>query len=940
MTERVALEHAIAALETQRETLGSAVVDASIAVMRESMAAITSTRPAEQRKLVTVLFADVMGWTAIGEQLDPEDLHHLQHRYFDAVTPVITGYGGVIEKYIGDAVLAVFGVPAAREDDAKRAVLAALGIHQAVTALNATIASESGKPQLATFKGHQLRLRIGIDTGVVMATTGNTAADFLVTGDTVNLAARLQAAADPGSVLISQETRRLVGDEFVLEKIPSLSVKGVAGPVTVFRVLGVTAPSAAPRKIGGRSDVMVGRQAELAVLQQAIARLESGSGSVAVIIGDAGIGKSRLLEEAVRGAVEQTVDLLSGRCISYGNTIPYHMWLELLRGTARIPTDAPNEVVDARLRAWIDQVCRDDSDEIYRALARLLALTRTSEREADAGTAVDSRHFKSGMFRAIETLVRNRTAQKPLVIVCEDLQWADPSSVELLEHLAGLTDEIPLMLICVMRPEASQPIWTLVGQLSAAYQQRHVSLWLQPLSAAHSEQLVANLLGGELPVDGSPARGRAARSQKLLWRILSRAEGNPFFLEEAVRALIQSGALTTDSNSGQLRLRADAATLAIPETVQSVLGARIDSLQFSARRTLQMAAVIGRDFSPDILALIMPDEPALAEHLRILREHDFIAELDDAMEQEYHFTHALVREVAYNGLLRTERRRYHRQVAEAFEALSQATDRNVEVLAFHWQEGGEPMRAAAYLVQSGDRARQLGSSTEATSYFHKAMELIAGAQDPSAPIMPYLLHERLGDVYLENLSDQDQARIHYTAFLAAASEPLDRARGASKLASIDLLQGDLAEAQMYFEHALAHLSDLPANPAGNRARCGLAYLFISRGEMAQAGVYIRQSVRLARSIGDLRGLADAYRLRGIIADSQGHTRRAASYARRCLKLYEQLMDLPQLVQGYNNVAVGYRKLGYFRQAKLHLGSGIELARRIGDIRDQALLLLS
>lgn len=940
MSERVHLEQAIAALEMQRNTLGSAVADASIAVLRDRLAAIDASRPTEQRRLVTVLFADIVGWTAISEQLDPEDLRQLQHSYFEAVTPIIAGYGGVVEKYIGDAVLAVFGVPAAREDDAKRAVLAALAILQAVAALNEPPGSIGEDAQPVSGQGRQLRLRIGLHTGIVMVATGSAARDVLVTGDAVNVASRLQTAADPGAVLISQETRRLVGDVFMLEQLSPLPAKGIAEPVMAYRVLGVTTPSPAPRKVGGRSDVMVGRQSELAVLQQAIARLATGLGSVAVIIGDAGIGKSRLVEEAFRGATTLQVDALAGRCLSYGNGIPYHLWLELLRGTARIPADAPNEIVDARLRAWIEEYCPDECDDIYQALARLLALTRVTSWELGAPTPIDSQRFKSGVFRAIETLVRNHTAQKPLAIVCEDLQWADPSSLELLEHLARLTEEIPLMLICILRPDASQPIWKVVGQLSAAYQHQYASLWLQPLSAAHSERLVANLLGGELAADGPPARGRAARSQKLLWRILGRAEGNPFFLEEAVRSLILSGALTTDRVSGMVLLRADAESLAMPETVQSVLGARIDSLQNPARRALQVAAVIGRDFSLHVLARILSDEPELEKHIHTLLAQDFISEATSVTDPEYRFTHALVREVAYHGLLRTDRRRYHRQVAEAFEALRSASERNIEVLAFHWQESGEPMRAVVYLVQSGDRARQIGSSVEATAHFHKAMDLIDGSEGPSAPIRPYLLHERLGDVYLENLSDQDQACIHYTAFLAAASEPLDRARGARKLASIYMLQGELAEAQMHFERALAHLSGLPAEPEGNRVRCGLAYLFISRGDMAQAGVHLRQSIRLARSIADLRGLADAYRLRGIIADSQGHTRLAAAYARRCLKLYEQLMDLPQLAQAYNNVAVGYRKLGNSRQAKHYLQTGIELARRIGDIRDQALLLLS
>ncbi|MEZ4769733.1 MAG: adenylate/guanylate cyclase domain-containing protein [Caldilineales bacterium] len=931
MTERSQLESAIAALETQRGILGSSAVDAAIAALRGSLAARASTRPSEQRKLVTVLFVDIVGSTSIGEQLDPEDLRDIQSAYFDTVTPVITSYGGAVEKYIGDAVLAVFGVPQAHEDDPKRAVLAALAIHQAIKPLNSQLALAA--------PGHTLRLRTGIHTGLVMASTGDSLHDFLVTGDAVNRAFRLQELAEPGTVVVSQETHRLVADDFLAEPLPTVAVKGLADKLTAYRVTGLRTNAPRSWTVGGLSSRLVGREAELAVLHNATAQLKRGQGGVAVVIGDAGIGKSRLLTEAFTADEAQGVEILTGRCLSYGNTIPYHLWLDLLRNAARIPPDAPLHVADDQLSAWIETVCPDACDEIYHVLARLLSLTATSSHIADDPPG-DSHLSKPALFRAFKTLFRTRSASQPLAIICEDLQWADPSSIELLEQLAKLAEEISLLLVIAFRPDAAQPIWTLVGRLSAAYQQNHISLWLQPLSAADSERMVANLLGSEFVAGGPAAQDVAARSHKLLWRILGRAEGNPYFLEEAIRSLIQSGALTNDGPSGQWRLRSDLDGAAIPRTVQSVLGARIDSLELSTRRVLQVAAVIGRDFSPRVLGAILADEPALDAHVYKLLDQEFIAENSGITGPEYRFTHAMVCEVAYKSLLRTQRRHYHRRVAETLEALAQQGAADVESLALHWQRGGDLVRAAGYLVQSGDRARQIGSSEEAARHYQTALQLANSPEVADAQISPHLLHEKLGDVYLENLSDQEEAWSHYAAFMAGATTDLDCARAARKLASIYVLQGNLPEARVHFEKALALLADYPAAPENNRVRCGLAYLSVSQGNLEQAGVHVRSSVGLARKIGDTRGLADAYRIRGIIADHQGNPRLALAYARRCLPLYEKQKDLPQFVMATNNVADSCRQLGQLRKARAYLRRGMVVARRIGDTREEALLLVT
>ena len=724
MSERTELGQAIAILEAQRSSLGDAVVDTSVAALRKQLAELDAAPPEEQRKLVTVLFADLAGWTTISERLDPEEVRQVQDAYFAAVTTPIKTYGGSVEKYIGDAVLAVFGVPAAHEDDTERAVQAALAMQQAMGELQMAGLQVKTSPDLqpADLPPATLQLRIGIHTGLVVSTV-DADGDFVVTGDTVNLTARLQAAAEPDTVLVSADTHKLIAHAFEMQDLGTILLKGKAEPVQVFRVVGQASIPSKLRGVAGLDSPLVGRQAEMAALNEALERLKRGVGGIVTIVGEAGIGKSRLVTELRKSQQSTdhpspgTVNWLEGRSLSYGANIPYLLWLDLLRRALGVTLDDAPELVDERLQTWLRGLYPDHFATVYPYLARLMSLPLEAEMLAHLAE-LDGPALKQRTFQAAEIAFKCAAKRQPLVLVCEDLHWADPSSLELLERLLPLTDHVSLLVVCVFRPYLDHESWKVRETASRDYHHRYTDLWLQPLSAADSEALVGNLLR----VDALP--------QALRWRILGRAEGNPFFVEEVIRTLIDMQAIAHDDASGRWVATRDLAEFPIPDTLQGVIAARIDRLPVDARHILQMASVIGRIFLYRVLASIAEQDQSLEDKLLVLQREEMIRERARIPELEYIFKHELTREAAYNGILKKQRKVFHRQVAKALERIfPEHLDEQAALLAMHWEQAGEFDKATEYLLMAGEQAQFAYALQEAIGFYERTLHLLAEGQD-------------------------------------------------------------------------------------------------------------------------------------------------------------------------------------------------------------------
>jgi ABC-type transport system substrate-binding protein/class 3 adenylate cyclase len=681
----------------------------------------TRGRVERERRLVTILFSDVKGSTSMAEDLDPEEWMEIMDGAFDLLIEPVYRYEGTVARLMGDAILAFFGAPIAHEDDPERACRAALEIVAGAQSYAERLQEERG---ISGFS-----VRVGINTGLVVV--GEVGSDLRVEytamGDAVNLAARMEAAAQPGTVLIAEDTHRLVAPLFETEDLGAIAVKGKAAPVPDYRVAAARTLPAKPRGIAGMASPLVGREAEFSALQEAIERLQAGTGCIVTLVGEAGIGKSRLVAElrdhlgATHSESASHPRWVESLCLSYGSSIAYLLWLDVLRGVLGVSVEDALRNVGEKLRESVRSLCPDRFDDVYPFLGRMLSLP-LEENVAAALDDLEGEQLKARTFQAVDTLLTCSASERPLLLVCEDLHWADPTSLELLEHLLPLADRAPLLFLCVFRPERDHGSWRIRKTASRDFSHFHTDLSLHALSTADSETLVGNLLHVEhLP-------------QPLQDRILSHAEGNPFYLEEVLRSLIDGGAIAQDEATGRWQATRDVADIAIPETLQGVLMARIDRLQDETKRVLQLASVIGRIFLHRVLTAIAREERGIEGRLLTLQQEEMVRERARLPELEYIFKHHLTQEAAYNGLLKAERRAIHQQVGEALERLfPERIEELVGLLAHHWERAGDREKAVAYLLRAGDKARLAYAHEEAIDYYQRALALLGGKDDTERP---------------------------------------------------------------------------------------------------------------------------------------------------------------------------------------------------------------
>ncbi|HEY6566510.1 MAG TPA: adenylate/guanylate cyclase domain-containing protein, partial [Actinomycetota bacterium] len=675
----------------------------------------TSAAPAgEERKLVTVLFADVTGSTTLGEQLDPERLRDVLATYFEAMRTEIEAEGGTVEKFIGDAVMAVFGVPQAHEDDAGRALRAARRMFTRLETVN---------EELRRVHDVELGIRIGVHTGDVLAAIDVVPGEPMVTGDVVNTAARLQTAAQPGQIVASARTvRSAPGSRW--RALPDLTLKGKADPVEAVIVLG--GPEGPSRGIAGLSAPLVGRDGEMNLLRSTFERVRAEERPhLATIYGDPGVGKSRLVREFLDAVSTGDVTVVQGRCLPYGDGIAYWPLAEILKERSGIDDrDPPNVVIGkVRSRSGVAGAKGVDIDRTCAALAFTIGV------EDPAGTMAqrDPRQVRSDIHAAWQTFFSALAAEQPLVAVVDDIHWADPSLLDLVESIADRA-EGPILLVCPTRPNLAdrRPTWG-GGRRNAS------SIALDPLTSEQSSELMALLLD----VDDLPDRTRAS--------VLERAEGNPFFLEEIVRHLIDEGAI--EEVGGRWTARSSLASIAIPDTVQGVLAARIDLLERDDRRALEYAAVVGRVFwQPPVARLLNGSGDRLSEMLDRLQDRDLVrSRVGSAIsgETEFIFKHVLTRDVAYERLPRADRARAHATVAEWIETTAAGRADFAELLCYHFEEAYraarddprsdptrlEELRIQAFeaLLAAAGTARMRFSIANAVSLVDRAEETADGA---------------------------------------------------------------------------------------------------------------------------------------------------------------------------------------------------------------------
>lgn len=528
-----------------------------------------------ERKPVTAVFADVVNSTVLTASMDPEDWTEIINDAFRRMSEVIYRYEGTIARLMGDGILAFFGAPVAHEDDPERAVRCALDMIAAVQDLGT---------ELQRTRGIDFGIRAGVNTGpVVVGTVGSDLMyEYTAMGDAVNMAARMQSAARPGTVLVSAATFRFVAPLFDAVELDPLSVKGKPEPVLAFEISGPTQAPGRTRGLAGLVSAMVGRDKELATLDGLVAVVGAGRGRAGCVIGEPGLGKTRLIAELRPRATGSGVLWAEGRCVSYGRSLPYHLVRRLVRSLIGVGPTADDAETLGALQARIGELLGADAPTAILYLEHLLGLELTRE-DLERVTSIDPLFLQGRYAQSMRQVIRAATARAPLALVCDDVHWADSASTDLLGDLMALANELPLLMLVACRPDQDAAGWRLVTAARELFGDVLAEIRLQPLSAEDSRTLIGNLLDfGSLPTH-------------IRDFILLRAEGNPLFVEEVIRMLIDRGAVAP-SGAGWAATK-EIEAVEIPDTIQGLLLARIDRLAEEPKRLIRVASVIGRRFS-------------------------------------------------------------------------------------------------------------------------------------------------------------------------------------------------------------------------------------------------------------------------------------------------------------------------------------------------------
>jgi class 3 adenylate cyclase/tetratricopeptide (TPR) repeat protein len=658
---------------------------------------IRRQRPSEgERRIVTVLFVDTVGSTPLAEKLGEEAMYSLMREALALMSAAVHHYEGYVATFTGDGLMALFGAPIAHENSARRAVAAALRMQASLEEYGAEIERRHGVG---------CRFRVGLNTGPVVVGTvaEDLRMDFTAIGDTVNLAARMEQTAEPGSVLISEPTHRAVADFFECEDVGDLALKGKAEPAPAWRVLrekGMRTRFQAAAERG--LSPLVGRDRELAELTGHAQRAAGGAGHVVFISGEAGIGKSRLLLELRRRLRTESFRWLEGRCVSYGRNFPYLPVVDLLKAVFGVAEDDH----EGRIIARVDEaVAHWDERAQKRApyLKHLLSVDPGDETVANMDP--QERHLDT--LDALGDLLVEESRRRPLVVVVEDLHWADQMSLEALGTLREVVPAVPVLLLLTHRLEYQPPADQAV--LSVAR-----------LDTGASAALTRGVLDAEaLPTDVEEL-------------VTAKAEGNPFYIEEVTKALVEGGVLERVGDTGY-RLGPAIDKVEIPGTIQEVILSRMDRLEREAKEAMQLASVVGREFTARVLDRISDLEAQLSDVLGELTALELILEMEDYPELAYMFKHALVHDVAYATLLAERRRALHRLVATAIEELyADRLAEQYETLAHHYFEGHDWEKALGYLEKAGDKAAAAYANREALRFYARALEVCATLDDDKA----------------------------------------------------------------------------------------------------------------------------------------------------------------------------------------------------------------
>lgn len=895
-----------------------------------------------ERRVVTALFADLVDSTSIAETMDPEDWTDLVNRVVAEMAAAIERFDGTVTHFGGDSVLALFGAPHAHEDDPYRAVRAGLDIVEGVTRVAAEIRAATGI---------DLAVRVGINTGLVVA--GDVATGGLSTytaiGDATNVASRIQSAARPGTLLISRATYELITNDVEVHALDPVEVKGKAEAIDVFEVVSVVTTNTRRRGIPGLQSPMVGRDAEFGQVIDQLNIAAAGAGRLAVVIGEPGVGKSRLIAELETAVGEIDGALIAvGRCASFDEVRPYHLMVSLVCALAGVSiSDAPDVIAKA-----VVKVCESGSDAAdAEVLLQMIGVADGFGDDPEVQHDAYAAAFGSFMAAAAD---RNQ----PLVLVAEDAHWADASSADLLSKQFRRMEVLPILGVLVTRPDRASHGWTILEEARREFGEALTEIMIGPLEPDSSRELVANLL----VIESLAPEVRAM--------ILDKAEGNPFFLEEVVRMLVDRDLI--EEVDGRWVAKEQISELEVPGSLQGLLASRIDDLDPAARATATVAAVIGREFDTTLLGAIVGDHQRsdIRSALSDLEAHGVIKLVATRPNIAYRFRHALLHDVVYSSILRRRRRDLHRDVARAIEA--EHPDRLDEfspVLARHYTEAGDWDQALAQTVVAAETALGRHATKEAHQFYRQAIQL---AEQSEVPISTRArLELDLGAAQAgirftpggesleklealrsatEDLGDVDLVGQVYSLILTVRTmgsewygdegfrEVMDKAfalapsiedRGLA--ARLSGLMGQVLRGNDEFLEAASLMGDavVPLEEAGRTTDAAMNAIMTAdvlgqHGDFEAAHQWIERGLDLARRSGNPTAIADANLINGRLLATQGDVAAALKHTRRGMELAADAENLYCELVGNFLVADQQLRLGQAAEAIPHLEKSFEL----------------
>lgn len=870
---------------------------------------------AGERRIVTILFCDVKGSTEAAAELDPEEWAEIINGAFEHMIRPVYRYEGTVARLQGDGLLAFFGAPIAHEDDPQRAVLTGLEIIELFKGYAAIVKDRWGI---------DFAVRVGINTGMVVvgAVGSDLRVEYSALGDAINLAARMEQTALPGTVQIAEPTHKLIAPLFNFEEIKELIVKGREKPVRAFRVISQKVTPGSLRGIAGLEAPLTGRQVQLDELLSAFQDLLGGRSHIISVVGEAGLGKTRLISEFKHKLMMEWPDdfeWLEGHSVSYDSSTPFAPFNQILSSTFRLDPGLPHQDNLDRIIQYVESILPGQGLEISPFFAAMLGIPLPVHLD-ERVKYMEPQQLRGLIFKHVVRLIDTFASKNSVILFLDDLHWADPTSLELLLSLLTLTERVPLMVLTAFRPQKNEISWHFHEDAARNYGHRYRMIPLSPLDSDSSRDLVARLLHVENLTD------------TVRKKILQKSEGNPFYMEELIRSLMDKGMILRAN--GQWQVTKEIQEITIPDSLIAVITARLDRLSERSQQVIQAAAVLGREFSLEVLAEVMNDQEELESVILELLRKELVVEKNRYPLRTYIFKHVLTQEAAYQSILQSNRREMHGRAAKSLVA------RNSELvsdIARHFLEAKQTGNAVPYLVMAGDKASKAYAVDEAARFYRQVIDMRNSIDDPDSVRRAY---EGLGDV-LRFTNRIPEAQHLYQEMLEVAESLGNTVMQISALnklsALIALYFGQFNEAEPLLARA-----EMLSNSLADRA--GLSETSLIRCQMCAVkadfdgiAYYMNDLVEVGQSSGSL----------DFIAVGLEHLASSLTYMTRFDEAFEKAKEGLRVSREIGNkaheadlltfpVPMYHIRMGNLSSAEASLHEGLDIAMKIGSLGTQTI----